>query len=420
MKLISSRPFAVALALAAAAVVFGADTTPKKKGAAPASAKPAAPAPAKGAAPAAADAKPAAAPAAKADDNEVLAIVDGAEIKRGEVNKEIGEAMAAQGMPPGALPESQRDEATRQILDNLVMEKLITKATAGITVTDADVNGEIAKIKEGNKLDDAGVAAKLKENGKTLDDLKKDIRLGLTQRKWFEAQTKGKITEPSEADAKKFYDANAHDFESPELLRASHILFTLAPDATPDKVIEVEKKAQAAADRAQKEDFAKLAAELTEEPGGKERGGDLDFFSRQQMVPEFSDAAFKLKPGEVTKAPVRSKFGYHIIKATDHKDASKQAFAEVKKDITDFLTREQRQKAVSELMNDLKAKAKIEIKLPPPPPAPAGGQIPPEILEQLRKAQEGAQNEKPEAAPAAPAKPVEAVTPPVTVPPAKK
>ncbi len=394
MKLYRSRPLAVALALAAAAVVFGADTTPKKKPAAAAAAPAAAP-----------EAKPKPAPAANA--GEVVATVDGEDIKRGEVDNVIREVLAAQGATPEALSPAEKDDATRQVLDNLVMEHIMKKATAGIKVTDEDVTGEITKIKEANKLTDEQFNAKLQGAGRNLDDLKKNIRQALTQRRWFEEQSKGKALDATEAEAKDFYDKNGREFENPEMLRASHILFSLAPDATPDKVEEVAKKAQAAADRAQKEDFAKLAAELTEEPGGKERGGDLDFFTRQQMVPEFSDAAFKLKTGEVTKAPVRSKFGYHIIKATDHKDAAKQPFESVKKEVTEFLSREKRQKLANDMVSDLKSKAKVEIKLPPPPkaPAPAPDAAP-----------------APGAAPAAgsPPKPAaEAVTPPVSAPPAK-
>src|SRR4030095_16334553 len=85
------------------------------------------------------------------------------------------------------------------------------------------------------------------------------------------------------------------------------------------------------------EEFEKLALELSEDPSAKENHGDLNFFAREQMVPEFSDAAFKLKKGEISPEPVRSNFGFHIIKVTDRKEGSAQTFPEVKPQLIAFL-----------------------------------------------------------------------------------
>jgi parvulin-like peptidyl-prolyl isomerase len=408
MKLNRTRPLALALSLAAAAVVFGADTTPKKK---PAEAKPAAkPAEAKPAAAApAATAPAAAAKPAAAKEDEVVATVDGESIKRSEVEASIREVMAQRGMPPDALPEAQLAGAMRMMLDNLVTERIIKKASAGVTVSDAEIAGELENIRKSNNITDTDIAKQLAAAGKTMDSLKTDIRNGMQQKKWFADQLKDKVKDATEADAKEFYDKNPQHFSQPEMVRASHILFRLDAKATPEQEAAAMKKAEAAIGRAKTEDFAKLAGELSEEPGAKERGGDLDFFPRQgAMVEPFAEAAYGLKKDEVTQKPVRTQFGIHVIKATDKKEATMQPFAEAKEKITGYLNNQKKQAAAGELVASLREKAKVEIKLPAPPPAPA---LPPGAL-------------PPGAAPkgaAAPApanrKPVEAVTPPVSVPP---
>jgi len=168
----------------------------------------------------------------------------------------------------------------------------------------------------------------------------------------------------TDADAEAFYKANTKEFEQPDQVRASHILF-MVPQGAPDS--EVKKKeaaAEKAYERAKKgEDFAKLAAELTEEPNGKERSGDLDFFSKEQMVPEFANAAFSMKVGEVSK-PVKTQFGYHVIKVTDKKPAGTVPFDQVKPQLVAYLKSQKQQAAVQEVLGKLRSDAKITNNLP--------------------------------------------------------
>jgi parvulin-like peptidyl-prolyl isomerase len=413
MKLNRTRPFALALSLAAAAVVFAADTTPKKKPAAPAKpaakpTQPAEPAPADAKAPAD---KPAAAPkAAKPDPkaDEVVATVDGVAIKSGEVDSVIREMMAQRGMPPDALPESQRAGVVRMVLDNMILERVMKAASAGFKVTDAEVDEELKKIRDREQVSEEEMKKQIAAAGKTLANVKTEIRDGMQVRKWMDDQLKDKVKDATEAEAKDFYEKNPQHFEEPSQVRASHILFMVEANAAPDAVSAAQKKAEAATVRAQKEDFAKLAGELSEEPGAKERGGDLNFFPAEGvMVKEFADAAFKLKKGEISAAPVRSQFGFHVIKVTDRKEGKKQPFEEAKVKITSYLTGQKKETAARDVVASLKEKAKIDIKLPPPP-----------ALVKPPQASKPEAATDPVTAPPAPArKPVEAVTPPVTVPP---
>jgi peptidyl-prolyl cis-trans isomerase C len=288
------------------------------------------------------------------------------------------------------------------MLEDMIVEKLVTKASAKTEVSDAEVNGEFDKIRQRRGGSEEDVKKELASMGMTLESLKADIKERIQQRRWVENQIKGKFQEPTEAEAKEFYEKNPQHFEQPEQVRASHILFKLEANANPEQITAAMKKAEQTIDRAKKEDFGKLAQELSEDPGSKGQGGDLNFFPRKgAMVEPFAEAAFKLKKDEVTPEPVRSNFGYHVIKVTDRKAASKQAFDEAKPQIVDYLGREKKNDAVQVVLKDLREHAKVEVKLPPP--AAPSAATPPVAV--------------PDATPAPQRKPVEAVTPPVTAPP---
>jgi peptidyl-prolyl cis-trans isomerase C len=118
------------------------------------------------------------------------------------------------------------------------------------------------------------------------------------------------------------------------------------------------------------EDFGKVAKELSKDPGSAD-GGDLGWFTKDRMVKEFADAAFALKPGEVS-SPVKSQFGWHVIKLEERRQKAVPTFDQVKPQIANYLTRKSQQ----DLILKLRAEAKIEKAEAPKPPQPAapGGQ----------------------------------------------
>ena len=113
---------------------------------------------------------------------------------------------------------------------------------------------------------------------------------------------------------------------------------------------------KAVIDRLKKgEDFSKIANELTEDPSGKANGGDLGYFSKEQMVPEFSEVAFKLDKGQVSD-PVKTQFGWHVLKVEDKRQRQAPAFDTVRDQVEQFAVR----KAQVDLVTKLRADAKIE------------------------------------------------------------
>ena len=176
----------------------------------------------------------------------------------------------------------------------------------------------------------------------------------------------------ADKDAEEFYKKNPDQFKQPEQVRASHILVKLEKDAKPEVVAEKEKAAKAIAARVKKgEAFDKLAQELSEDPSAKQNSGDLNFFGKGQMVPEFSDAAFKMKKDEISE-PVRSSFGFHVIKLTDRKEAETVTLEAAKPKLLAYLKQQKRQGEIEKVVKGLREKADVKINLPeaPKPAAP--------------------------------------------------
>ncbi len=158
---------------------------------------------------------------------------------------------------------------------------------------------------------------------------------------YFEQAVKGQV---GEGAAKTYYDDQVKGLKPEEEVQARHILVE-----SEDKAKEIAEKIKGGAD------FAQLAKENSKDPGSKDDGGMLGFFSRGQMVPQFEEAAFKLKTGELS-APVKSKFGWHIIKLESRREKKPPSFEEVK----DRLVNAMIQSKAKAVATELHEKAKIE------------------------------------------------------------
>jgi peptidyl-prolyl cis-trans isomerase C len=156
---------------------------------------------------------------------------------------------------------------------------------------------------------------------------------------------------------KKLYDETVSKLPPETEVHARHIL------------VEDEATAKQIAERAKKgEDFLALSKEFSKDPGSAADGGDLGWFTKDKMVKEFSDAAFKLEPGQISD-PVKSQFGWHIIKVEEKRTKPVPQFAEVQDQIGNYLA----QRAQQALLLSLREKAKIVQLEKPPAPAQADG-----------------------------------------------
>lgn len=164
----------------------------------------------------------------------------------------------------------------------------------------------------------------------------------------------------SEDEMKKYYEENKSSFNTPEKVKASHILIKITDSRDKEAAKKLAEKVAEEAEKSAKDmgSFAKLAEKYSEDEGSKKRGGDLGYFERTEeggkMVQEFSDGAFALQNvGDISK-PVESQFGFHVIKLTGKKDKIEKTFEDVKANIENTLKTEKRKTAYNDMIENYK------------------------------------------------------------------
>ncbi len=146
------------------------------------------------------------------------------------------------------------------------------------------------------------------------------------------ARVRAQITIP-EAELRARYEGTKATYRQPEQVKAQHILVSVEATAAPEQDAAARAKAEEALQKAKSgSDFAELVRQYSDEPGAAERAGDLGFFGRGQMVPEFEKAVFAMQPGQISDL-VRTNFGYHIIKVNERRAESVRTFEEVRPEI---------------------------------------------------------------------------------------
>lgn len=228
-------------------------------------------------------------------------------------------------------------------LDNLIVENLVQQEMKAnnITFTDQDVTDELEALKLQFGSEEAFQSA-LVQNGYTEEALREDMKLSTMIRKALESKT-----DVTDEEVKTYFDENkAMLGGSAEQVRASHILVDTKEEAD---AILADLKAGA--------DFAETAKAKSKD-GSAANGGDLDFFSRGQMVAPFEEAAFSLEVGAISDV-VQSDFGYHIIKKTDYKAAVEPNFEEKKAAIRTLLVGQEARSQSEAWISEIRGKAKI-------------------------------------------------------------
>jgi parvulin-like peptidyl-prolyl isomerase len=268
----------------------------------------------------------------------------------------------------------------QKVINDLIVRELLNQEVKnrGIKVSNKEVDSELKKVMEqvGGK---EKLAEILKQNGVKASDLRKDLTNQVKMQKL--ALSAGSIS-VSDKDCENYYKKNIDKFKNPEQVRASHILIEANPyqiqeeikSKSKAQISEKDLKVQIEAKMAEKKELAeKLAKELQADKtkfaqyakkysadiGSAKQGGDLGFFSKDQMVPEFSKVAFTNKPDTVSDV-VQTQYGYHIILVQDRRAAGTAPYEKVKEQIRNYLTMEKQIAALDKILVSAKKKSIIE------------------------------------------------------------
>jgi parvulin-like peptidyl-prolyl isomerase len=228
-----------------------------------------------------------------------------------------------------------------------IKENKIEPAKATI---DTELNKVREEIKSNPSLANQTLEQVLESHGSSIDDLKKDITISLSLEKYL-----GK--ELDDQKLKAYFEQNKAAYDETEV-KASHVLVDTRTMKTDEELAQAKNKInKAKADVGAGKDFADIAKQYSDCPS-KEKGGDLGFFKRKgQMVEPFAAAAFALKIGQISD-PIKTNFGYHIIKVTEIKQGKDVKFDDIKQNVKQDILQEKAQVLISQL----RQKAKIDIK----------------------------------------------------------
>ena len=268
-----------------------------------------------------------------------------------------------------------------RVVNELIVRTLIDQKIAerNITVSDEDINEQLKKIEEqlGGK---AKLEEVLKKNSVTMEQLKKDLTEEIKISKLVDSLS---LVSVGEEEAQKYYDEHIESFEHPERVRASHILISANPDQIREAILSKdENKGKSSEEidalveedmaaklsiaeeileqvKANKDNFAKVAKEKSDDTTSAVQGGDLGFFGRDEMVPEFSDAAFSMTPGTISEI-VQTPYGYHIIYVVDRVAEGTDSFEKVKNQIIEYMQTQEKMKILQENIDSMRKEADIK------------------------------------------------------------
>ena len=287
--------------------------------------------------------------------SKVVAKVNGVEILRSDLAREMARAKNAMG------PESSEKQVSDAALNQLIDRQLLYQYAAAEKITVSDnVVAEKMKGIEQNFPSAEELTKALAEDDLTIETLKQAIKESMLIQNMIDTKVAVNVKVADEA-VKKFYDENPSYFVTPEQVHARHILKKFEQDSSEEaktkarqELLDMKKQLTEG-----KKTFADLAKDHSDCPSAA-KGGDLGFFGKGQMVPAFEEVAYKLKVGEVSDV-VDTQFGVHLIFLEEKNQGGTKPLSEVSDKIKSFLSKNSVGEAVETLLKDLKVKAKIEM-----------------------------------------------------------
>ncbi len=323
-------------------------------------------APEEGAAPAAETEKPvqASEPNRQPSDFNPAARVNGVAISRSEFDNGLKSYIQQAGMDNAMITDPDRQKQVQlEVLDGLITRELLWQEAQkkNFIAKDEDVQTAMSQAKDSFPSED-DFKLRLTQIGYTEEGYTQILRQRLSVRELVEKDISQGLS-VSDDEIHGYYQSNPEEFKAPEQIRARHILVDVDPGANDTEHEDAKKKIEDILNQAKDgTDFAELA-KTHSEAESRFKGGDLGFFSRGQMVKPFEEAAFALKPGEISQV-VQTQFGYHIIKVEEKKEPHILTLKDTQEQIRRFLYSRKVQDAVRKRVSILREQSNVEILLP--------------------------------------------------------
>jgi peptidyl-prolyl cis-trans isomerase C len=302
----------------------------------------------------------------KSSSQKKVAVVNGSVITQADFDRAMTDTQQRLSSTGSPLTDSQLPEIKRKTLEWLIGGELLYQESQkkGINVDEAATNEQLKKLKERFSSEDE-FEKRLSNMSLSEALLKSQLKRSMAIQQLIEKVIIKNVT-VSEKEIKGYYDGHPDSFKQPEQVRASHILIKVDPQAEESQKAEARKTLEKIQQKLKKgEDFSTLAKEFSQCPSNA-NGGDLGYFSRGQMVKPFQEAAFALRPGEVSDI-VETRFGYHLIKVIDRRPEATILYKDAKDRIEQRLKQKKVQEEVSLYVAKLKDKAKVERFMPEGP-----------------------------------------------------
>lgn len=291
--------------------------------------------------------------------NDVIAVVNGTFLSRADFDREMNRVMM-QIIQRGRSPESfNATQLEKEVLESMINRELLIQEsrTKNIQVTEKEINDYYEKVRSQYSTEDEFKKA-LADMNLSEADIRNKIKDEIVFQRFIDTQFVQKVT-ISDKELEDFYEKHPEMFKQPEQVRARHILIKVDAKATDEEKAQAKKKLLEIEERLKKgEDFPTLAKEFSQCPSAAQEG-DLGYFGRGQMVKPFEDAAFSLKPGQMSSI-VETPFGYHLINVIDKKPETTLALSDVKEDLQRFLKQRKVREVIGVHVEKRKKDAKIE------------------------------------------------------------
>lgn len=296
----------------------------------------------------------------------LAAKVNGKKITLAEVDVRLTQMAGQQAeMFQGEQGEQAKVQFRNQVLDQMIeMELLMAEVNKrGIKVTDKEIDTKLKELMTDYGLkDQTELEAALKQQNMTLVQFKEELASRVQIEKLGDQVTKD--IKASSKEVKDYYEKNKASFAVKDQVQVAHIL-----------VQEEAKAKEILADVKAGADFAKVAKEFSIDPGSKDKGGEMPMTDKDQFVPEFADASWKLEPGQVSDL-VKTTYGFHIIKMIAKKNGGEKKFEDIKDEVEEQMLSADKQETFGKWLDELKKNAKIERFIDANPPQVAPGAAP--------------------------------------------